>query len=81
MIKAGRMRWVGHTARIEEKNAYRILVETPEEKRSLGRPRRRSADDITVDLREKIWGGMVWIDLAHDRDQWRTVENTEMNPR
>jgi hypothetical protein len=24
-----------------------------------------------MDLREIGWGGMDWIDLAQDRDQWR----------
>jgi hypothetical protein len=41
MIKSRRMRWVGHAARMGEKrNACRILVEMPEVKRPLGRPRR-----------------------------------------
>jgi hypothetical protein len=25
------------------------------------------------------WGGMDWIDLAEDRDQWRALVNTVMN--
>jgi hypothetical protein len=50
-------------------NAYRILVENPEEKRPLGRPRRRWVDNIKMDLREIGWDGMDWIDLAQDRDQ------------
>jgi hypothetical protein len=25
------------------------------------------------------WGGMDWIDLAQDRDQWRALVNTAMN--
>jgi hypothetical protein len=42
MIKSRRMIWVGHVASMGEKrNAYRILVEKPEEKRPLGRPRHR----------------------------------------
>jgi hypothetical protein len=41
MIKSWKMRWVGHVARMgEQRNAYRILVGKPEEKRPLGRPRR-----------------------------------------
>jgi hypothetical protein len=27
------------------------------------------------------WGGMDWIDMAQDRDQWRALENTIMNFR
>jgi hypothetical protein len=32
-------------------------------------------------LREIGWGGMDWIDLAEDRDQWRALVNTVMNLR
>jgi hypothetical protein len=32
-----------------------------------------------MDLREIGWGGMDWIDVAQDRDQWRTLANTVMN--
>jgi hypothetical protein len=42
MIKSRRMRWVVNVARIGEKrNAYRLLVDKPEGKRPLERPRRR----------------------------------------
>jgi hypothetical protein len=54
----------------ETTNAYTILVGKPEGKRPLGRLRRRWADDIKTDLREIEWGGMDWIELAQDRDQW-----------
>jgi hypothetical protein len=36
----------------EKRNAYRILVGMPEEKRPVGRRRRRSVDNINIDLRE-----------------------------
>jgi hypothetical protein len=42
------------------KNAYRILVEKPEGKRPLERPRRRWVDNIKI----VGWDGMDWIDLA-----------------
>jgi hypothetical protein len=32
-----------------------------------------------MDLREIGWDGMDWIDLAHDRDQWRALVNMVMN--
>jgi hypothetical protein len=38
-------------------------------------------DNIKSDLREIEWGGMDWIDLAHDRDQWRALVKTEINLR
>jgi hypothetical protein len=82
MIKSRRMKWVGHVARmVEKRNAYRILVRKPEGKRPLGRPRRRWANNIKMDLREIGWDGMDWIDLAEDRDQWRALVNTVMNLR
>jgi hypothetical protein len=34
----------------EKRNAYRILVGKPEEKRPLGRPRRRWMDNMKMDL-------------------------------
>jgi hypothetical protein len=44
IIKSRRMRWAGHVARMGEKrNVYRLLVEKPEGKRPLERPRRRWA--------------------------------------
>jgi hypothetical protein len=30
-------------------------------------------------LRKIEWGGMDWIDLAQDRNQWRALVNTAMN--
>jgi hypothetical protein len=77
-----KIRWAGHVARIrEKKNTYRILVGKSEGKRSLGRPRRRWVDNIKIDLGERGWGGMGWIDLAQDREQWRALVNTAMNFR
>jgi hypothetical protein len=75
MIKSRRIRWAGHVASMGAKrNAYRILVGKPEGKRPLGRQRRRWEDNIEMDLREIGWGGMDWIYLAQDRDQWMALE-------
>ena len=42
VIKSRSMRWAGNVARMGEKrDAYRVLVERPEENRPLGIPRRR----------------------------------------
>jgi hypothetical protein len=34
-----------------------------------------------VDLREREWGGMDWIDLAQGGDEWSALVNTVMNLR
>jgi hypothetical protein len=51
------------------------------QKSPLGRPRLRWVDNIKMDLRGTGWGGMDWIDLAKDRDQWRALVNIVMNLR
>jgi hypothetical protein len=55
---------------LELRNAYRILVESPEGRRPLGRPRRRWVDNIKLDLREIGW--MVGIGLM-----WLRIETSE----
>jgi hypothetical protein len=65
----------------EKRNAYRVLVGNPEEKRPLGRPRCRWVDNVKINLREIGWDGMDWIVLAQDRDQWRALVNAVMNLR
>ena len=51
VIKSRRMRWVVHVARMgERRGVYRFSVGKPEGKRPLGRPRRRWADNIWMDL-------------------------------
>jgi hypothetical protein len=53
-------------------------VGKPEVKSPLGRPRSRWLDNIEMDIREIGLGGMDWIDLAQDRDQWRALVDTVM---
>jgi hypothetical protein len=67
----------------EERKMYKVLVGKPEGKRPLGRPRRRWEDGIRMDVREiGLWGGGVdWIRLSQDRDQWRAVVSAMMNLR
>jgi hypothetical protein len=65
----------------EKRNAYTLLVGKPEEKRPLGRPRRRWVDNIKVDLLEIGWGGVDWVGLVQDRDKWRALVYAVMNLR
>jgi hypothetical protein len=82
MINSRRMRWSENVARRGEKrNAYRILVRKSEGKKPLGGPRRRYKNNNNIDFREIGWGGMDWINLGQDSDQWRALVNTVMKYR
>jgi hypothetical protein len=65
----------------EEIKVYKALVGKPEEKRPLGRPRRRWEGGIRMDLRKIGFGCVEWIRLAQDRDRWRAVVSAVMNLR
>jgi hypothetical protein len=76
------MRWVGLVARMGEKrNTYRLLVEKPEGKIPLGRPRHRWVDNIKMDLLEIGRGSVDWIGLGQDRDKWSALVSAVMNLR
>jgi hypothetical protein len=52
-----------------KRNAYRILVGTPEGKRPLGKRRGRWVGNIKMNLTEVGLGGNDSIDMAQDREQ------------
>ena len=82
VIKARRMRWAGHVARMgEDRGVYKVLVGKPEGRRPLGRRRHRWMDNIRTDLQEVGCGYMDWIELAQDRERWRTLVSAVMNLR
>jgi hypothetical protein len=78
-IKSRRMRWAGHVARKGEgRKVYRVLVGKHEGEDRL--------EDQGVDGRmrskwtlEGLAGGVQWIHLAQDTDQWRALVNAVMN--
>jgi len=56
------MTWAGHVARMgERRSVNRVLVEKPERKGQLGRPRCRWEDNNKLDLQEVGCVGMDWI--------------------
>jgi len=63
----------------EVRGVYRILVGKLEGKKPLGRPRLRWEDNIKMVLQEVGCGGMDWIELAQDRDRYRTLVNAVIN--
>jgi hypothetical protein len=56
-----------------------LLEGKPEGKKPSERPGRRCVDIIKMDLEEKGWGGINWINLIPDSDRWTAVVNTVMN--
>jgi hypothetical protein len=80
-MKSKRMRWAEHVAQMGKKsNACRLLVGKPEGKRALGRPRRRWLGNIKMAFEEVGWGDVDWIGLAQDKDRWRALVNSVLNP-
>jgi hypothetical protein len=65
----------------ERRSVYMVLVEKPEEKRPLGRLRRRWEDNIKMDPQEVGCKSTELIELVQDRDMWRALVNAVMNLR
>jgi hypothetical protein len=60
----------------EERGVHRVLVEKPEGKRPLGRPRLKWEHNIKMYLQEVGGGRGDWMELAQDRDRWRALVGT-----
>ena len=60
---------------------HKVLVEKPEGKRTLGRPRRRWEDNIKMDLEEVGRGCGDCMELAQDRDRLWALVSTVMKFR
>jgi hypothetical protein len=65
----------------ERGEVHRVLGGKPEGKSPLGRPRRRWEDNIKMDLQEVGGGGVDWMELAQDRDEWWALVSTVKNFR
>jgi hypothetical protein len=79
MSKSRRMRWIGHVALMGRRGKHIGHWWESQKERPLGRLRHRWVDNIKIDIRHVGWGGIDWIDLTQDRDQWQALVNTEMN--
>jgi hypothetical protein len=62
-------------------NACNFFVGKPDRKRPLERPRCKGVDNIKMHFREIGQGGVDWVDLAQDKDQWRALVKKVMNLR
>jgi hypothetical protein len=74
VLKLRIMRRAEHVARTGD-----MRLRKPEEKRPLGRTKRRWEDNIKMDLREIRYEGADWIHLVHIRDRWQVLVNMVMN--
>ena len=75
IIKAHRLRWAGHVARLDNNRlAKRVMLGLPEGTRPLGRPRKRWVDNLKEDL---IALGMEdsrqRTEAAIDRPEWKKL--------
>jgi hypothetical protein len=76
------MKWTGHVSGMGERSGvYRVFVEKPEGKRSLGRPRCRWEDNIRANFQEVGFGSVDWIELVQVRNRCRILVNAVMNIR
>ena len=77
VIKSRSLRWAGHVARMEVcRSAFKIVTGKP-----LGKPRRRSEDNIRMYLEEIGINAGNWVDSAQDRNYWRALVNATLNLR
>jgi hypothetical protein len=65
----------------EERGVHGVLVGKPKGKKPLGRPRRRWEDNIKMDIQEVGGGRGNWMEVAQDRNRWRTLVGTVKNLR
>ena len=65
VIKSRRLRWTGHTARIEEgMSPFKILTGKPTGKRPLRRVRHRWEDNIRMNLKEIGTNRLIWLRIG-----------------
>ena len=69
----------GACSTYEVRGAYRVFVRTAQVKRPFGRPKCTWEVTIKMDLQQMGRGGMDWINLARDRNKYRSFVNRVMN--
>jgi hypothetical protein len=82
VIKSRIKGWAEHVARMgERRGVNKVLVEKPEGKNPLERPKHTWEDNIKMDLPEVGCVGIDWIELVQDRNRWRALVNAVKNLR
>jgi len=70
-IKIKRMEWFGHVWRADNDIIRKVLTETIQKRRPIGRPRTRWKDAVEKDI--KMLGRNITVDMALDRERWREL--------
>jgi hypothetical protein len=63
----------------DRRDAYRVFIWRPVDKRPLGRAWHTLEDNIKMYLPEVECGGMDCTDVTKDRDRWWELVNVVMN--
>lgn len=72
IVKAARLRWAGHVARMNDAEIPKMILNgNPGGQRSRGRPRIRWLDGVEEDIRKM--GYRNWRAISQDRDNWRKI--------
>ena len=74
-IRAMRVRWAGHLARMDDQTPTKqVFMGRPEGRRPPGRPRKRWEDVIRTDISSTgLRNARRWMDVAADRGRWRQL--------
>ena len=74
VMRAQRLRWAGHVARMDEQRAPPQVMEgNPRGRRPLGRPRKRWRVNLREDLQLMNVTQEDWQQQAQDRSRWRQM--------
>jgi hypothetical protein len=73
VIKSRRIRWADHVARMGRSEACTGFFWKNLRKRDHWGDRHRWEDNHKADLQEMGCGVIDWIELAKDRDRWRSL--------
>ena len=81
--RIGRLRWVGHIARMDQGQPVKLLFDRVQPDggfgRKPGRQRARWADQVMRDLK-KICNLRIWKVAAQDRERWKRLLATARAP-
>ena len=65
----------------EDRTAFKILTSKHTVNKLLGRPRRKSEDNIRMDLKEMGVNARNWVYSTQNRDYWRALVNATLHLR